>query len=328
MAKLLLLHCCCDSSVPVFGVPLPATSTDRPTTPATPHLPVESQSVPVFGVPLPAMSTDTTPATPHLPVESQSVPVFGVPLPATSTDTTPATPHLPVESQSVPVFGVLLPATSTHTTPATPNLPAEPTWLTDPSVPVTGDLSSVTSHLKVTASTALNLTPASSYKTTNAVIHVTDISPLPVISIEDKNKKRKSRATHAADLTSTPYKKQLESMPVNVKRSAARKLICETEEKKKVTRKRKIKLSKQELTKSNLPAEKQKKSSANKKQKKRSAISLPAACLSTDETPCSVCNRKYNEPPLEEWQQCPLCAKWYHDSCGPDDTDVCYFCLQ
>jgi hypothetical protein len=54
---------------------------------------------------------------------------------------------------------------------------------------------------------------------------VSSISPLPVIGLEEKSRKRKSRAAHAADLTSTPYKQQLEQMPVNIKRAACQPLI-------------------------------------------------------------------------------------------------------
>jgi len=59
-------------------------------------------------------------------------------------------------------------------------------------------------------------------------VRVSTVSPLPVISIDDKRRKRKSRTTQAADLTSTPYKKQLESTPANQKRSAARRLSIPT----------------------------------------------------------------------------------------------------
>jgi len=35
----------------------------------------------------------------------------------------------------------------------------------------------------------------------------------------------------------------------------------------------------------------------------------------------------HDEPPANSWTQCPECYKWFHDSCGPGDTAVCYFCL-
>ena len=140
-----------------------------------------------------------------------------------------------------------------------------------------------------------------------AVIHVIDISPLPVLSVDQKAKKRKTRTSQAAELTSTPYKAQLESAPVNVKRSAARKLLIKETGNKRSFKKRNVK---------------QKKPAAKRQKRERSS--------STDDTPCCICQRKYNEPPLEEWQQCRICGQWFHDSCGPGDSDadVCYFCLE
>jgi len=46
-----------------------------------------------------------------------------------------------------------------------------------------------------------------------------------------------------------------------------------------------------------------------------------------DGTPCCVCGKKYNEPPADEWQQCANCKLWFHDSCGPGETELCYYCL-
>ena len=46
-----------------------------------------------------------------------------------------------------------------------------------------------------------------------------------------------------------------------------------------------------------------------------------------DKTPCCICHRKYNEPPYEVWFKCTLCQQWYHESCGPDDESVCYYCV-
>lgn len=46
-----------------------------------------------------------------------------------------------------------------------------------------------------------------------------------------------------------------------------------------------------------------------------------------DDTPCCICSKKYNEPPVDSWTQCSKCQLWFHDSCGPEDIDICYFCL-
>lgn len=48
---------------------------------------------------------------------------------------------------------------------------------------------------------------------------------------------------------------------------------------------------------------------------------------SDDNTPCCICSKKYNEPPLDSWTQCSKCRLWFHDSCGPEDIATCYFCL-
>ena len=63
-----------------------------------------------------------------------------------------------------------------------------------------------------------------------------DLSPLPVMKT-DKQKQRKSRCSQASDLTSTPYKKLLESRPSNVKRkkSVSRSLAGEMAKKKRKT---------------------------------------------------------------------------------------------
>lgn len=46
-----------------------------------------------------------------------------------------------------------------------------------------------------------------------------------------------------------------------------------------------------------------------------------------DDTPCAMCGKRCNEPPLEDWKQCPSCKQWCHDRCCPDDVDTCYRCL-
>ena len=46
-----------------------------------------------------------------------------------------------------------------------------------------------------------------------------------------------------------------------------------------------------------------------------------------DDTPCCVCGKRYNEPPADGWQQCTNCKLWFHDSCGPGETEFCYYCL-
>jgi hypothetical protein len=56
-------------------------------------------------------------------------------------------------------------------------------------------------------------------------VHVSAISPLPSTSLDEKQRKRKSRASRAAELTSSPYKRQLELRPCNKKRQTASQKI-------------------------------------------------------------------------------------------------------
>lgn len=56
-------------------------------------------------------------------------------------------------------------------------------------------------------------------------------------------------------------------------------------------------------------------------------VPKPSASSSSDSTPCCICGKRFNEPPADSWTQCPQCKLWYHDSCGPDDTVLCYMCV-
>jgi hypothetical protein len=99
---------------------------------------------------------------------------------------------------------------------------------------------------------------------------------------------RKRKAESAELLTSSPFKKQLEDK-VALKQKKTQK--------KKTQKAQKTKRA----------------SSKNKTQE--------------DNTPCIICSRRYNEPPSDTWTQCKTCRGWYHDSCGPDDVDLCYNCV-
>ena len=60
-------------------------------------------------------------------------------------------------------------------------------------------------------------TDKSSEKKLKCHVSVSTLSLLPVVSLEVKNKKRRSRTTQAADLTSSPYRRALEITPRNQK---------------------------------------------------------------------------------------------------------------
>jgi hypothetical protein len=53
----------------------------------------------------------------------------------------------------------------------------------------------------------------------------------------------------------------------------------------------------------------------------------PVKQAKVDTTPCSICAKRYCDPPFEDWQECPRCLKWCHESCSPDDSAYCYNCL-
>lgn len=111
---------------------------------------------------------------------------------------------------------------------------------------------------------------------------------------------RTRKAESAAVITSSPYKASVIAKMVGRKTGSKRQSANSTVEVKpqgsKRTKRNTVKVSK----------------SADKK---------------TDETPCIICCRKYDEPPFEDWIACSVCGKWYHESCGPDDEAVCYNCV-
>jgi hypothetical protein len=78
-----------------------------------------------------------------------------------------------------------------------------PTVSSEPGHSGQGSLDDVGNTANV--ATRLLLSPKSFYCSTT--VHVADPSPLPSVSVSDKQKKCKSHATQAADLTSTPNKK-------------------------------------------------------------------------------------------------------------------------
>lgn len=122
-----------------------------------------------------------------------------------------------------------------------------------------------------------------------------ELSPRPKIKT---SRVRKRKAESSAVLTSSPYKKQMEE-----------KMKSKTGSKTSLNKKQK---------KSNKKKSEAKKVNGNKK------TSAPG--MNGDTTPCIICTKRYNEPPFENWTACMSCHGWYHDSCGPDDVDMCYNC--
>lgn len=140
-----------------------------------------------------------------------------------------------------------------------------------------------------------------------------DIAPLP--RAVERGKGTKKRASQSSTiLTSTPYKQYIEEQQMS-KRAASNE-----GSRPKRTNKKQCPVSKK-LFLAQSPKVKQRK---NGKQPLKVGNQPPA---STDNTPCCICGKRFNEPPADSWTQCPKCDCWYHDSCGPEDTALCFYCL-
>jgi spore germination cell wall hydrolase CwlJ-like protein len=62
-------------------------------------------------------------------------------------------------------------------------------------------------------------------------------------------------------------------------------------------------------------------------QKKSSKEPVISSTVSSDNTPCSICGIRYCDPPYDNWRQCLKCSSWFHVSCGLEDIDLCYMCV-
>lgn len=134
-----------------------------------------------------------------------------------------------------------------------------------------------------------------------------DIVPLPHAPRREEGK-RKRRSESSTILTSTPHKDYLNSQSAK-KSKPPKKLVFSVQSvKKKKTKKTSRK-------------------NAKTSKKCQPGVQRPITSSSVDTTPCCICGKHFDEPPADSWTQCPQCTNWYHDSCGPDDTVVCYHCL-
>jgi len=129
-----------------------------------------------------------------------------------------------------------------------------------------------------------------------------ELSPRPKLkSVRPRTRKAES----AAIITSSPYKQFVNDKMAASKPGSKRKCTSASQACK--TKPQRTKRIKQETKKT-------------KKESKK-------AQQETDETPCCICSRKYNDPPFEDWIACGKCGKWYHEACGPDDVAICYNCI-
>lgn len=159
----------------------------------------------------------------------------------------------------------------------------------------------------ITESFDTHQSPLQKLPVTAAAISPYDIAPLPHAPQRGLGKqKRKSQS--ATVLTSTPHKDYLNGLPAKKPKPSKRLVFSvPSSEAKRATKKTK---KADKKTKKCLPR-------ANK----------PTVSSSVDKTPCCICTKRFDQPPADSWTQCPLCTQWYHDSCGPEDTVVCYLCL-
>jgi len=174
-------------------------------------------------------------------------------------------------------------------------------------------------------------------------VHVSDISPTPVMK-ESQSCRRKRRADHAADVTSTPYKKALENTPSGKKAIAKKRLLLAEQASSNikqgnlpastVVQNRKTK-SKDSAPKDSVhgSATKKRKTSGRRTQQKQKTIDSTG-----DIWICHDCNVEYgdkNDTRLtEDWITCATCAKCFHMSCAEnngivddDESFVCKDCL-
>lgn len=131
-----------------------------------------------------------------------------------------------------------------------------------------------------------------------------DIAPLPQASNRvEGGRKRKSES--ATVLTSTPHKEYLNSL------GSKKQKVAPTATPNKPDKRRPRHVKKLILDPQGNPKKPKKNNHSN---------------TSCDNTPCCMCGKRFNEPPIDSWTQCPNCNQWYHDSCGPEDTVLCFSC--
>ncbi|XP_047141250.1 uncharacterized protein LOC101238262 [Hydra vulgaris] len=167
---------------------------------------------------------------------------------------------------------------------------------------------------------------------------ISELSPIPRI----KNVRSRKRKTEAATvITSSPYKAML--IEANAKKTKQNKqVVVENNNEENDEDKIDVIADKSKRTKSGDDKETGKRKQYARTKSKRTIKSNASnanvirkgskerrcvgSVTNSDDTPCCMCGKRFNEPPIDDWQQCPECLNWYHDGCGPDDTAVCFHC--
>ena len=167
---------------------------------------------------------------------------------------------------------------------------------------------------------------------------ISELSPIPRI----KNVRSRKRKTEAATvITSSPYKAML--IEANAKKTKQNKqVVVENNNEENDEDEIDVIADKSKRTKSGDDKETRKRKQYARTKSKRTIKSNASnanvirkgskerrcvgSVTNSDDTPCCMCGKRFNEPPIDDWQQCPECLNWYHDGCGPDDTAVCFHC--
>lgn len=167
------------------------------------------------------------------------------------------------------------------------------------STPVQICIASEEIHQATTDSVAGNLPSTESANRVIALeqarVILEELSPKPKIR-QPRSRTRKTES--AAVITSSPYKLILENKALSSERKGKKRTCPKTPHVAKAINKQSRKRGQQIVGLSN-----------------------------DDKTPCSICSIQFDQPPFEDWLQCPKCTAWYHESCGPEDTAICYRCL-
>ena len=143
--------------------------------------------------------------------------------------------------------------------------------------------------------------------TPSAMSDVESLAPTPRIT---KARPRSRRAQAAAVITSSPFKAQLLEKQESSARKGHKKQLDSAAAK--------------TAKKSQLRNQSKKVSHRAEGQSRKKKMNEQH---DSDDTPCSICSKRYNVEPFLAFVQCSKCGAWYCEPCGPSDIDMCYSCL-
>lgn len=151
-------------------------------------------------------------------------------------------------------------------------------------------------------------------------VTVAELSPLPHVS---EKKKRNKRSLKSEIITSTPYKNQLEEKKMIEDEKSLKKYMKKinfNDPTANINEKQKLKRLSIEPQPgpSGLKTRKIKSEKVTKKQSKTQKTKK--------EFKCPICGDAYKDPPDEEWIQCFVCKRWYHEDCTAYEKLGKFFC--